>query len=116
MSNGSTGGVVSSNAGYSGTPLWKLKQQGALPRLDQREEDTKAAKEAELAEEEAAARVRAPSALRSGLLLLFRGSPVDAAASGRIPSALRFGHKVADHHEHRCSLAHYLQPGSEPED
>lgn len=54
MSNGSTGGVVSSNAGYSGTPLWKLKQQGALPRLDQRDEETAKAKEA-LAEEEEAA-------------------------------------------------------------
>mmetsp|Transcript_6708 Transcript_6708/g.17111 ORF Transcript_6708/g.17111 Transcript_6708/m.17111 type:complete len:536 (+) Transcript_6708:72-1679(+) len=31
--------IVSSNAGYSGTPLWKLKQQGALPRFNQAEEE-----------------------------------------------------------------------------
>jgi len=32
--------IVSSNAGYSGTPLWKLKQQGALPRFNVPEEQT----------------------------------------------------------------------------
>jgi len=31
--------IVSSNAGYSGTPLWKLKQQGALPQIDKRADE-----------------------------------------------------------------------------
>jgi hypothetical protein len=46
--------LVSSNAGYSGTPLWKLKQQGALPRFNQDEEAEQAAAAAALAEEESA--------------------------------------------------------------
>lgn len=39
MQGAGQGGIVSSNAGYSGTPLWKLKQQGALRRMQQQEED-----------------------------------------------------------------------------
>jgi len=31
--------LVSSNGGYSGTPLWKLKQQGALPKFNREEEE-----------------------------------------------------------------------------
>jgi serine/threonine protein phosphatase PrpC len=31
-------GIVSSNAGYSGTPLWKLKQQGALPKIQSQDD------------------------------------------------------------------------------
>jgi len=31
--------IVSSNAGYSGTPLWKLKQQGALPKFETKAEE-----------------------------------------------------------------------------
>ena len=60
--------------------------------------------------------MRPPSALHFGLHLLHHGSPVDATASGEIPSALLFSHKVAAHYEHRCSLALVLQPGSELED
>jgi len=33
------GNIVSSNAGYSGTPLWKLKQQGALPKFETKAEE-----------------------------------------------------------------------------
>lgn len=48
MMNGrvQAGNIVSSNGGYSGTPLWKLKQQGALPKINQEEEEAKAAAEA----------------------------------------------------------------------
>jgi len=42
---------VSSNAGYSGTPLWKLKQQGALPKIGQLQEEQQAAEEAKKEEE-----------------------------------------------------------------
>lgn len=46
--------IVSSNAGYSGTPLWKLKQQGALPRFNREDEEAEAqaAAAAAAAEEE----------------------------------------------------------------
>mmetsp|Transcript_34440 Transcript_34440/g.78531 ORF Transcript_34440/g.78531 Transcript_34440/m.78531 type:complete len:530 (-) Transcript_34440:46-1635(-) len=47
MQGGGPGGIVSSNAGYSGTPLWKLKQQGALPRMSFKEDEEKADAEAE---------------------------------------------------------------------
>lgn len=50
--------IVSSNAGYSGTPLWKLKQQGALPRFNKDEEEAEmqaAAAAAAAAEEESEA-------------------------------------------------------------
>eukprot|EP00927_Polykrikos_kofoidii_P080048 TRINITY_DN7690_c0_g1_i1.p1 TRINITY_DN7690_c0_g1~~TRINITY_DN7690_c0_g1_i1.p1 ORF type:complete len:533 (+),score=133.95 TRINITY_DN7690_c0_g1_i1:137-1735(+) len=40
MQGAGQGGIVSSNAGYSGTPLWKLKQQGALRRLQQQEDES----------------------------------------------------------------------------
>lgn len=45
--------LVSSNAGYSGTPLWKLKQQGALARAAREaEEAERAAQVAAQAQEE----------------------------------------------------------------
>jgi len=47
MQGGGPGGIVSSNAGYSGTPLWKLKQQGQLPKMSYKEEDEKGEAEAE---------------------------------------------------------------------
>lgn len=40
--------LVSSNAGYSGTPLWKLKQQGALPKLGVQEEQIDEIKQEEV--------------------------------------------------------------------
>jgi len=40
--------IVSSNAGYSGTPLWKLKQQGALPKFDKKEDAIDEAKQEEI--------------------------------------------------------------------
>jgi len=43
--------IVSSNAGYSGTPLWKLKQQGALPRFNRDEEEAEQQAAAALEEE-----------------------------------------------------------------
>lgn len=33
------GNIVSSNGGYSGTPLWKLKQQGALPKFEAKNDE-----------------------------------------------------------------------------
>lgn len=42
--------LVSSNAGYSGTPLWKLKQQGALPKFNR--EDEEAEQQQQQAQEE----------------------------------------------------------------
>merc|ERR1719507_1350460 len=44
--------IVSSNAGYSGTPLWKLKQQGALPRFDKIIEEQEEQKQLAALEEE----------------------------------------------------------------
>jgi len=41
-------GLVSSNAGYSGTPLWKLKQQGAVPKFQERAEEISEAKQEEV--------------------------------------------------------------------
>mmetsp|Transcript_28688 Transcript_28688/g.66799 ORF Transcript_28688/g.66799 Transcript_28688/m.66799 type:complete len:530 (-) Transcript_28688:100-1689(-) len=60
--------IVSSNAGYSGTPLWKLKQQGALPRFNRDDEE---------AEQQAAA---AAAAEEEGDLLRVA---VDAVSLGR---------------------------------
>lgn len=39
--------IVSSNGGYSGTPLWKLKQQGALPSWQKKEEQVNVVKQEE---------------------------------------------------------------------
>jgi len=62
MAGGAQNGFVSSNAGYSGTPLWKLKQQGQLPKIAQQQaEEQEAKKAAELdaqEEEEAAEKFR----------------------------------------------------------
>lgn len=44
--------IVSSNAGYSGTPLWKLKQQGALPRFNREDEEAEQQAAAAAAAEE----------------------------------------------------------------
>lgn len=44
--------IVSSNAGYSGTPLWKLKQQGALPRFNRDDEEAEQQAAAAAAQEE----------------------------------------------------------------
>lgn len=38
MQGAGQGGIIASNAGYSGTPLWKLKQQRAVPRLEEEAE------------------------------------------------------------------------------
>lgn len=43
--------IVSSNAGYSGTPLWKLKQQGAVQNLNKVIEEAEEQKQAALDEE-----------------------------------------------------------------
>mmetsp|Transcript_102348 Transcript_102348/g.330056 ORF Transcript_102348/g.330056 Transcript_102348/m.330056 type:complete len:529 (+) Transcript_102348:102-1688(+) len=64
--------IVSSNAGYSGTPLWKLKQQGALPRFNREDEE---------AEQQAAA---AAAAEEEGDLLRVA---VDAVSLGRADGA-----------------------------
>lgn len=40
--------IVSSNAGYSGTPLWKLKQQGALPKFERSDQQLDEKKEEEV--------------------------------------------------------------------
>jgi len=40
--------LVSSNAGYSGTPLWKLKQQGALPKFVNKDEEIDEVKQEEV--------------------------------------------------------------------
>lgn len=40
--------IVSSNAGYSGTPLWKLKQQGALPKFNNTEDQIDPKKQEEV--------------------------------------------------------------------
>jgi serine/threonine protein phosphatase PrpC len=53
MQGAGQGGVIASNAGYSGTPLWKLKQQRALPRLDERAEEAEAQAQAQAEEDEA---------------------------------------------------------------
>jgi len=44
--------IVSSNAGYSGTPLWKLKQQGALPRFNREDDEAEQQAAAAAAQEE----------------------------------------------------------------
>merc|ERR1719221_1277392 len=44
--------IVSSNAGYSGTPLWKLKQQGALPRFNREDEEAEQQAAAAAAQED----------------------------------------------------------------
>lgn len=44
--------IVSSNAGYSGTPLWKLKQQGAVPKINMQSEEQAEAEALAAAEEE----------------------------------------------------------------
>lgn len=44
--------IVSSNAGYSGTPLWKLKQQGAVQNLNKLVEEAEEQKQAAQEEEE----------------------------------------------------------------
>lgn len=49
MSGGPQATLVSSNAGYSGTPLWKLKQQGALPKFDAKADHIDEAKAEEVA-------------------------------------------------------------------
>lgn len=62
MQGAGQGGVVSSNAGYSGTPLWKLKQQRQVPnihaRTEEREENKKTLEQEAQEEEEAAERLR----------------------------------------------------------
>jgi len=63
--------IVSSNAGYSGTPLWKLKQQGALPRFT-REDEEGDEQAAQAAQEEASEVLRVA---------------VDAVSLGRADSA-----------------------------
>jgi len=57
MSGGGGAGqnFCSSNAGFSGTPLWKLKQQGQLPNHFQQVEEAKELQAKELREEEEAA-------------------------------------------------------------
>lgn len=40
--------IVSSNAGYSGTPLWKLKQQGALPKFEKKNDEIDEVKQEEV--------------------------------------------------------------------
>mmetsp|Transcript_44247 Transcript_44247/g.127929 ORF Transcript_44247/g.127929 Transcript_44247/m.127929 type:complete len:528 (+) Transcript_44247:134-1717(+) len=47
----SAASLVASNAGYSGTPLWKLKQQGALQNLTKVVEEYEEQKQAALDEE-----------------------------------------------------------------
>lgn len=44
--------IVSSNAGYSGTPLWKLKQQGAVPKINMQSDEQAEAEALAAAEEE----------------------------------------------------------------
>jgi len=44
--------LVASNAGYSGTPLWKLKQQGAVQNLNKVVEEIEEQKQAAVEEEE----------------------------------------------------------------
>jgi len=48
------GNLVSSNSGYSGTPLWKLKQQGAVPQFNRQAEEEQAAAAAAQAAQAAA--------------------------------------------------------------
>jgi len=38
VNDGHTSAAFQSNAGYSGTPLWKLKQQGAVPKINAQEQ------------------------------------------------------------------------------
>lgn len=57
MAGANSASIVSSNAGYSGTPLWKLKQMGAVPKFNQDEEKEELDAIA-LAEAEAAAELR----------------------------------------------------------
>eukprot|EP00929_Paragymnodinium_shiwhaense_P072013 TRINITY_DN36562_c0_g1_i1.p1 TRINITY_DN36562_c0_g1~~TRINITY_DN36562_c0_g1_i1.p1 ORF type:complete len:541 (-),score=130.73 TRINITY_DN36562_c0_g1_i1:299-1921(-) len=60
MQGASQGGVIASNAGYSGTPLWKLQQQGLI-RKQQMEAQEAAAREAEAAKEAALAEEEEPA-------------------------------------------------------
>jgi len=56
VGGGSSGqNFCSSNAGFSGTPLWKLKQQGQLPNQWREHEEAKELQAKELREEEEAA-------------------------------------------------------------
>lgn len=75
--------LVSSNAGYSGTPLWKLKQQGAVPRFDKEEE-----------EEAAAAAAAEEAELQAALLRV----SVDAVSFGRTEASEARGEKPLVRH------------------
>lgn len=56
--NPNAASIVSSNAGYSGTPLWKLKQQGAVQNINKIVEEAEEQKQLALEEEESAGSLR----------------------------------------------------------
>eukprot|EP00928_Gymnodinium_smaydae_P070568 TRINITY_DN54378_c0_g1_i1.p1 TRINITY_DN54378_c0_g1~~TRINITY_DN54378_c0_g1_i1.p1 ORF type:complete len:567 (+),score=138.89 TRINITY_DN54378_c0_g1_i1:102-1703(+) len=60
MQGAGQGGVIASNAGYSGTPLWKIKQQraSAMPVPNAAEEAAAASAQQEAEEQEAAEQLR----------------------------------------------------------
>mmetsp|Transcript_80768 Transcript_80768/g.261877 ORF Transcript_80768/g.261877 Transcript_80768/m.261877 type:complete len:527 (+) Transcript_80768:141-1721(+) len=56
--NPNAASIVSSNAGYSGTPLWKLKQQGAVQNINKIVEEAEEQKQLALDEEESTETLR----------------------------------------------------------